>query len=164
MARIVVGVDGSSESIRALRLAVEEGQLRNADVEAVYVFEPPRASLSEELIARPYGVSVAMGSISPDAPAHHPPTKNEEAHDRAMAHLRQLVTEGLADMAAPAPELSVIAADHPAEGLIGESRTADLLVIGTRGLGGFSGMLLGSVAHQIIQHTKCPMLIIPPED
>jgi len=57
-----------------------------------------------------------------------------------------------------------VAAEHPAEALIEQSRAADLLVIGTRGYGGFKGMLLGSVARECIQHSHCPVLILPPEE
>lgn len=165
MTRIVVGVDGSPESGRALRRGVEEGQLRNAEVEAIYVFAPRSRTLSDTLISVPYGVGAPMGrAISPDAPSHHPPSPNDQAHKDAQRLLKQFVTEALSDTKGPSPQLRVLAADHPAEALIDESRSADLLVIGTRGLGGFTGMLLGSVAHQCIQHSKCPMLILPPED
>lgn len=144
-------------------MAVEEGRLRDATVEVVFVYEPPKRSISEDLISRPYGIGAAIGSVSADPPSHHPPDREAEAEARAMAQLEQVVAGTLADIEGPEPVLRVVSADHPAEGLIGETETADLLVIGTRGLGGFTGMLLGSVAHQIIQHSRCPLLILPPE-
>ena len=55
MTRIVVGVDGSEHSVRALRRAVEEARLRDGHVEAVYVFEPPKPSWADSLIGLPYG-------------------------------------------------------------------------------------------------------------
>ncbi len=47
--------------------------------------------------------------------------------------------------------------------LTGEAADADLLVVGSRGLGGFRGLLLGSVSHQCAQHAACPVLVVPPQ-
>jgi nucleotide-binding universal stress UspA family protein len=88
----------------------------------------------------------------------------EEAQSHAENQLEQFVTDVLGIEAARSARLVAIAGDHPAEVLIGHAENADLLVIGTRGLGGFAGMLLGSVAHQCVQHCRCPMLILPPPD
>ncbi len=163
MTRIVAGVDGSPHSRRALRRAIEEAELRGGTVDAVYVYEPPRRPLTDDLIGLPSGATAALGvgAISADAPAHHPPSQEREARDRAERRLGQIVAEVTADMTGPKPRLLPIPADNAAEALVAESRTADLLVIGTRGLGGFAGMLLGSVAQQCIQRCKCPMLILP---
>lgn len=164
MARIVVGVDGSSHSIRALRRAVEEAKLRDGTVDAVYVFSPPKRDLGDDLISLPYGRMPSGGGISPDAPAHHPPSRLREATQAAEAQLASFVDEAMAGVDGPRPRLVALADGHPAEALIERSHTADLLVIGTRGFGGFKGMLVGSVAHQCIQHARCPMLILPPEE
>lgn len=164
MTRIVVGVDGSEHSSRALRRAMEEARLRGGQVEAVYAFEPPKKSWSDSLIGLPYGRLPNVGGISADAPAHHPPTELQEAQDQAEASLAAFVDEALKGVEGPRPHLVAIADGHPAEALIQHARGAALLVIGTRGLGGFTGMLVGSVAHQCIQHARCPMLILPPED
>lgn len=165
MMRIVVGVDGSPHSRRALRRALEEAALREGSVDAVFVFSPPHRSWADDLIGLPQsaGAALGVGTVSPDAPAHHPPSREVETMEAAEKHLANLIDDALADVDGPRPRPVAIAADHPAEALIAESRTADLLVIGTRGLGGFVGMLLGSVAHQCIQHSHCPLLILPPE-
>jgi nucleotide-binding universal stress UspA family protein len=52
--------------------------------------------------------------------------------------------------------------EHPASALIEASDGADLLVVGSRGLGGFRGLLLGSVGHQCVLHARCPVVIIRP--
>jgi nucleotide-binding universal stress UspA family protein len=56
-----------------------------------------------------------------------------------------------------------IANEHPARALIHASETADLLVIGSRGMGGFRGLLLGSVSQQVLHHARCPTVLIPHE-
>jgi nucleotide-binding universal stress UspA family protein len=167
MTRIVVGVDGSDHSSRALLRAVEEGRLRHGTVEAVYVYERPRRSLGEDLISLPLGTTAGLGRlpISPDGPAHDPPAAEIRAHDIAEARLERFVRDVVGDGdGGPKPHLVVIEGDQPAEALIEHAADADLLVIGTRGHGGFTGMLLGSVAHQCIQHCRCPMLILPPAE
>jgi len=166
MTKIVVGVDGSSHSRRALRRGIEEARLRNGEVEAVYVFPLPPRSLLDDLVSLPSGANTAFGasSIETDGPAHHPPSPDDLAVEQAQRELSQIVEEVLAQTDGPAPRLSVIPNSHPAEALIAASWSADLLVIGTRGFGGFAGMLLGSVAHQCIQRARCPLLILPPTD
>lgn len=166
MTRVVVGVDGSEHSTRALQRAVAEAELRGGSVEAVYVYEPPRRTLSEDLISLPLGVGAGIShrSISPGGPAHSPPSPEVEAHAVAEARLERFVAEATAGLDGPVPRLVPLAGDHPAAALIAHAEDADLLVIGTRGLGGFAGMLLGSVAHQCIQHATCPVLILPPRN
>ena len=50
---------------------------------------------------------------------------------------------------------------HPVDILVAESGRADLLVVGSRGLGGFKGLLLGSVSQQCAQHSRCPVVVVP---
>jgi nucleotide-binding universal stress UspA family protein len=52
----------------------------------------------------------------------------------------------------------------PVEELVNASKDADMVVLGSRGVGGFTRMLLGSTADQVVQHAHCPVVIIPPED
>jgi nucleotide-binding universal stress UspA family protein len=163
MERIVVGVDGSPESKRALLRAIEEGRLRGATVDAVYVFEPPRRTLADSLIGLPYGRPPGGGEISPYDHEQEMVRSGEQATDNARAAIERFIDAALESDLGPRPGLVVLAHESPAEALIDQSRVADLLVIGTRGLGGFKGMLVGSVAQHCIQHARCPMLILPPE-
>lgn len=165
MTRIVVGVDGSRHSRRALRRAMEEAQLRNGTVDAVYVYEPPRRSVSDDLVGLPLGTGAPIGgAISTRGPDHDPPSRHREAHQVAETRLEHFVKEAVGSDAASMPRLVAIADENAASALIDHANDADMLVIGTRGLGGFTGMLLGSVAHQCIQRSTCPMLILPPDD
>jgi nucleotide-binding universal stress UspA family protein len=163
MKRIVVGVDGSPESKRALLQAIEEGRLRRAQVDAVYVFEPPRRSLSDSLIGLPYGRPPGAREISPYDHEQEMIRSDEQAAATARATIEPFIDAALESDPGPRPGLVVVSHDNPAEALIDQARLAELLVIGTRGLGGIKGMLVGSVAQHCIQHARCPMLILPPE-
>jgi len=72
----------------------------------------------------------------------------------------------LAALDGPHPESVTVKAVHgfPVEELVSASKDADIVVLGSRGVGGFTRMLLGSTAGQVIQHAYCPVLIVPPED
>jgi nucleotide-binding universal stress UspA family protein len=72
----------------------------------------------------------------------------------------------LAGLDGPHPESVTVKAAHgfPVEEIINASKDADIVVLGSRGVGGFSRMLMGSTAGQVVQHAHCPVLIVPPED
>jgi nucleotide-binding universal stress UspA family protein len=77
----------------------------------------------------------------------------------ALAMLDQLV----ADLDGQRADLDVRTSaeeGHPAEVLIERSKEADLLVVGSRGHGGFAGMLLGSVSHHLVAHASCPVVVL----
>lgn len=135
--RIIVGVDGSEQSIAALREAAAIADAFGAPLEAVVVWEP---------------ILVLDGYFPPDYP-----TPEDDA--------RALVADAVAAAfpgGAP-PRLSVTTREGtPARVLIRESENADLLVLGSRGHGGFAGLLLGSVSNACAVHAKCPVLIVHP--
>ncbi len=138
MDRIVVGVDGSEPSIEALRWAAVEGQRWDALVEAAIVVTYP---------VTPVGV---LG----------PMIETAELEANAAA-----ILDGSLRVAFPAdPMRSRIHRDvlvgGPAEALCHHAKGADLLVVGSRGRGGFRGLLLGSVSNQCAQHAPCPVVII----
>ncbi|MFK4145465.1 universal stress protein [Streptomyces sp. NPDC004065] len=138
--RIVVGVDGSESSKRALRWAVRQGELTGGVVEAVTAWDIPQFHGS-------------LGWL--------PPSSGDEAalEGRARRELARAVEEA----AGPEPSVEVRAEVRygtPASVLLSASRGAALLVVGSRGLGGFSGLLLGSVAQHCTQHAPCPVVVI----
>jgi nucleotide-binding universal stress UspA family protein len=138
MARIIVGLDGSDHAVRALRWAVAEARLRDAELLVVHIATRP-------------------GSL--------PPTPPGEAEADLAALSRELVIdEALA--AVPTNGLTVerlARVGHPAAELASLSTDADLLVMGARGLGGFRGLLLGSVTQQALAAAHCPVAVIVPE-
>jgi nucleotide-binding universal stress UspA family protein len=137
MGTIVVGVDGSEHARRALLWAIDEAKLRGASVHLVHSWRfPPPVPLPDGGLAPADFEAVAKGVL-----------------DDATA----LVPEGIAVR-------KEIATDHAAHALIRASAGADLLVVGARGLGGFTGLLLGSVSEQVVHHAHCPVVVVPHED
>lgn len=143
MGVIVVGIDDSDVAKAALGFAFEEAQLRDATLRAVHAwqFSYPGAAAVEGAYAIP-GLDL------------------ESLRDAAAASLDAIVAEVIADSG----EVEVVrrVVEGPAGAvLIDESRDADLLVVGSRGRGGFAGLLLGSVSQQCTHHASCPVVVIP---
>ncbi|MYQ99518.1 MULTISPECIES: universal stress protein [unclassified Streptomyces] len=138
--RIVVGVDGSEGSKQALNWAVRQAELTGGWVEAVIAWDVPQF----------HG---ALGWM--------PPSSSDEAalEGRAQSEVTSAVEEAVA--AHPTVQVSTVARyGTPASVLLEASRGAALLVVGSRGLGGFKGLLLGSVAQHCVQHAHCPVLVL----
>jgi nucleotide-binding universal stress UspA family protein len=136
--RIVVGVDGSPPSRAALSWAAAEAADHGADLLVVSVWEPP-------LI--PPGGSPSVG--------HLPGRTKETAADDLVALIREELGENPPVLVQPR-----VTEGNPAHALIESSEDADLLVVGTRGHGGFAGLVLGSVSQQVAAHAKCPVAVI----
>lgn len=131
---IVVGVDGSTDSQRALRWAAQEARTRGARLKVVLVW----SYLDQE-------------------PAGFDPAYGEQAARRSLdAAVAALGAESAGVDLEP-----VLVCDLPARGLLDAARGADLVVVGSRGLGGFTGLLLGSVSQQVTQHAPCPVVVVP---
>ena len=142
MAVIVVGVDHSEGAKAALRFALEEAKLRQATLRVVHAWQ--------------YGYIGATG-LEDAYPAMGGDIKDlREATETALEEtLRESVRE------TDAVEIERRVVEGRAAGvLVDESREADLLVVGSRGLGGFAGLLLGSVSQQCSHHAACPVVIV----
>jgi nucleotide-binding universal stress UspA family protein len=134
--RIVVGVDGSPLSRNALEFAVEEAQLRHAHLHVTYAYP---------VMERP-----VTGSTGKDY------------YDQVEADAREFL-EGIMSKAPSTDGLEVewlAVPGNPAEVLIEASRGAALLVVGSRGVGGFKGLMMGSVSTQCVHHSHCPVLVV----
>lgn len=141
MNKIVVGVDGSPSSRRALGWALAEAEAHDAAIEVLHAYPDLQSIL-------PYSIEELTGGAS--------------AADRARAG-HQLVQEMLDDVGVP-PGVKVevvVVEGPPANALVGRSTGTDLLVVGTRGHGGFDELLMGSVSHQAALHARCPVTIVP---
>lgn len=145
MNRILVGVDTSDASIEALKRAAEEARTREATLEVVYVFQPP-----EQITAFPV-----------------PPEKGKDERkdlEKVRVEYSEKLGQWLEDVAVDLEDLdvewSVLADRRPSRALVERSSEADLVVVGSRGRGGFRGLKLGSVSEQVTRHAKAPVLVI----
>ena len=144
MTQIVVGVDGSEHSGVALRWAAREAELRGGGLHA----------LTAVLVWDLFNQRHADGSkrFDPD-------------YDVARADAALLATlEGALGAEAAASVVRKPVCDVPAQGLLDAAKGADLLVVGARGLGGFRGLLLGSVSQQCLHHAPGPIAVVRPSE
>jgi nucleotide-binding universal stress UspA family protein len=137
--RIVVGVDGSESSQKALAWAVRQARLTGGSIDAVIAWHYPAMggyglAASPEVYETDYRELAAK--ILNDTVSATPGTDGEVT-------IRQLVRH-----------------DSPAPALLEAASGADLLVVGSRGHGGFAGLLLGSVSQQCAHHAPCPIVIV----
>jgi nucleotide-binding universal stress UspA family protein len=154
---IVVGVDGSPGSDAALRWALAEARLRGVPLRAVNAYEVPQLPISGPLVGAP-GV-FASGATEDDVERLRSASVSEAERilEDALARMGREATDGI--------EIESAAVEGPAaQALIDSARGADLLVLGSRGHGGFVGLLLGSVSQKAVQHPPCPVVILPPPE
>lgn len=136
---IVVGVDGSDHSSIALDFAYGEARRRDARLTVVHAYATPVY----------WGV--------PEFGAVVPPQPHDETVAEAEAVLERVLADAPDDVAI---ERSVV--EGPAASvLLDAAEQADLLIVGSRGHGGFMGLLLGSTSHQVVTHATCPVTVVP---
>lgn len=134
---VVVGVDGGPDSLRALQWAAEYSAAVDAPLIALTAYQLPA-------IYGPYAMAGWEDST--------------ELEGSAREMLADAVRNALGDDAAVK---LVVLQGHAAEAVIAASRDARLVVVGSRGRGGFSGMLLGSVSQHVVAHAHCPVVVLP---
>lgn len=140
MRRILVGIDGSAPATQALRWAIDHAEPDDVVV-AIYAWHiPPAESL--------------------EAPIYNPADIEVDA--------RKLVGRVVAEVVGDRENGPTIETDvrhgHSGHLLIEASDDADLLVVGSRGHGGFVGLLLGSVSTYVVHHARCPVVVVPDRD
>ncbi len=143
MPGIVVGVDGSRHAERALEWAMKEAAMRHVPVTVVAVHQVPVGWMG-------HGV---------------PWPKDAELVDSTRAAAQELTDKVLAGLTGMRPQVKVEAANGlPAEVLLNVSADAEMIVLGSRGSGGFARLRLGSVTYQVSHHAHCPVVIVPHDD
>jgi nucleotide-binding universal stress UspA family protein len=131
--RIVVGIDGSEHGNAALRWAVNEARVHEGEIVAVFAWQLPFIGIP--------------GAFDRDE----------------MEKLCKIFVEDTVAAAVPAarvPITNLVAQGDVSASLIAAAKNADMLVLGSRGRGGFAGLKLGSVSQECVQHAACPVVII----
>jgi nucleotide-binding universal stress UspA family protein len=140
MTGIAVGVDGSEHSQRSLEWAMREAAIRKMPLTVITV---------HPVVAGFLGGPVVLAA-------------DEPARDQARQGAQEAADKAAAASGDNPPSVTIRAiSGFPAEELIEASRDADMLVVGSRGLGGFAQLLLGSVSSQVVHHAHCPVVVIP---
>jgi nucleotide-binding universal stress UspA family protein len=144
MPGIVVGVDGSAHALRALEWAMREAAMHRADL-TVLTVNPAMAS--------PWtGRRLTMPGEA-------------EAKEQSRQAVEQAIAQAALEIGdqQPVSVTVTVFSGFPARALIDASRDADLIVIGSRGAGGFESLLLGSISSQVTHHSECPVVIVPSD-
>lgn len=140
---VLVGVDGSGSALDAVRWAAREAARRHARLRLINAFEwVPMGDLGDPRLGMNYGI-----------------TSREVLQDNA----RVFVDDAAAAAAQVAPGVEVtgdVLTGYPITELVAQSAHAQLVVIGDRGLGGFTGLLVGSVAVALAAHAACPVVAV----
>ncbi|MEV1159106.1 universal stress protein [Micromonospora chokoriensis] len=139
---VVVGVDGSPSSLVAAEHAARAAQLRSRPLHLVHGFLHP---LGYGVPLNPYDLGVPAPSEDAQKMLERTATELADRWPGLVVEVRQV-------------------AGGPGITMIEESRRADLVVVGSRGLGGFAGLLLGSVGSQVAAHAHCPVLVVRPDE
>jgi len=142
MSGIIVGVEGSGHSRRALDWAIHEAAIRHAPLTVLTVHQVMRTFWAGSMI--------------------YP--EDTELAENARKMAQDETDEALGKLAEDArpPKVTVLGVPgFPAEAILAVAKDADMIVVGSRGAGGFAGLLMGSVASQVTHHAHCPVVIIP---
>jgi nucleotide-binding universal stress UspA family protein len=137
---VVVGVDGSAESAAAVAWAARYAKAMGATVRAVLAWHFPTTAG-----VPPVGIT--------------PPSVTAEVEQSRRDVLDQAIATAFGDPAVVPVERKIVYG-HAAQVLIDESKDADLLVVGSRGHGAFTGMMLGSVSTHCVTHAECPVTVV----
>ncbi|MFF8393832.1 universal stress protein [Streptomyces sp. NPDC016172] len=140
--RVVVGVDGSASGLAAVEVAAREARLRDAELRVVHAFlwpamHPPPG---------PFPLGPPAGGV-----------RNTVEHLVAEAVKRAKTTEAEIQVS------HAVVTGEPLKVLEAQSRAAELVVVGSRGMGGFAGLLAGSTAVHLAVHGRCPVLVVREE-
>ena len=136
---VVVGVDGSKPGAEAVEWALAEARLRGARLRVVHAWHPSAG------YGYPYAITIPIGVFE------------DAARDCLAESTRDLDGEGTLGIE------TALVCGSAAQVLLEASAHADLVVVGSRGHGGFAGLLLGSVSQQLVQHATCPVVIVHPK-
>ena len=145
MPGITVGIDGSAHSTYALEWAMKEAAVRHAPITVITVHTVPASGWTGNPIILP-----------------------QDAADlkQAQQDAEELTLKVTSQLGEAQPSSVTVRAisGFPTQELIEASQTADLLVVGSRGAGGFARLLIGSVSNQVVHHAHCPVVVVHSEN
>jgi nucleotide-binding universal stress UspA family protein len=144
MSGIVVGIDGSHNASRALEWAMAEAAIRKTQLTVVTVLAEPASHWTGR-------------------PVPFPSDAERIAEIRKSAEAAVDATAANPGVGKPESVTVTAMAGFPVETLINASKDSDLLVVGTRGGGGFASLILGSVCNQVVHHASCPVVVVPAD-
>ncbi|MDR7081001.1 nucleotide-binding universal stress UspA family protein [Arthrobacter ginsengisoli] len=144
---IVVGFDGSENSRHALKWAVDEAKLRDGQLRLITVWSKPPLAWYPALLE----TAVGDKKVTEDSP-------QQVAETIQAAALKTAEDEGVTATG------QVVHSDSAASAVLDAATAADLVVVGSRGHGGFPGLHLGSVSTQVSSHAPCPVLVVHPKE
>ena len=144
MSGITVGIDGSAHSTRALEWAIKEAAIRHAPITVLTVHTVPMSGWTGNPITLP---------------------RDAADQEKAQRAAEEMTLKATSQLGAAKPSSVTVRAisGFPAQALIDASRTADLMVVGSRGAGGFARLMIGSVSSQVVHHAHCPVVVVPSE-
>ena len=142
MAGITVGIDGSHDAHRALEWAMREAAVRHVPLTVVTVHEVAVSGWTGQPIILP---------------------ADQADLEKARQAAEETVAKAAAQLGESQPASVTVRAVNgfPAQELIEASRDADLLVVGSRGGGGFARLMLGSISQKVVHHAHCPVVVVP---
>jgi nucleotide-binding universal stress UspA family protein len=144
MPGIIVGIDGSHHSTRALEWALREAAIQHAPLTVLTVHSVPASAWTGNPIL-----------VERDA----------DDQEKMLKAAEELTHKAVSQLGEARPDSITVRAisGFPAKELIDESRDADLVVLGSRGAGGFAKLVVGSVSSQVVGHAHCPVVVVPTE-
>ena len=166
MAKIVVGVDASPGALLALSWAADEARLRLDSLQVVHAYHG-------QALAAPLYFPSREALPGPPTAGRPPPDEERDETARRQAEFQAAVRRQAEDLLDDLlgqvrdsvegvdTQRTVVEDRHAGEALVDLSDDADLLVVGSRGRGGFSSLLLGSVSHATVLHARCPVVVVP---
>jgi nucleotide-binding universal stress UspA family protein len=142
MSGITVGIDGSGHSTRALEWAAKEAAIRHAPLTVLTVHSVPQSGWTGNPITLP---------------------RDSDDRQKEQQAAEEMTAKVVSQLGEAQPESVTVHAviGFPAQELIEASREADLMVVGSRGGGGFAKLVTGSVSSQVVHHAHCPVAIVP---
>ena len=134
MPNIVIGVDGSAAALKAVAWGVAEARFRGVPVHLMHSWSFPAATVGADGLP----------------------------HADIQAAAEKVLSDALASVDTDGLEVTTeICPDLPAQALVRASEGAEMVVVASRGVGGFAGLHIGSTADQVVHHAKCPVVVIP---